>query len=1167
MGTFKQILSLFVLLMALCLPQANGLAQDWSQYPNSPIVKKYEKFELMIRADSQCIRQRIINLEDDPNDPIKLNPFNLDYKNENGISLEAIFTSPTGIQHKVYGFYMEDWRYNSNLNDYFYAALADSNQYNWRVRFSPNEIGNWSFNYTFYYSVQPSFESYTNGGNFTCEESDQHGFLKVGANNAYLQFDDGTSFFGIGENLYSASFWSQMESIVNVQARIARYQIHRDRLAELATNQGNYGRFWASAIDYAFDFKSPEQYLEGQKRCFEIENIVSEAEKHGVFLQFVVQNSWGFGEGNSVQEANWEMNPYNDTLILAHQPDGVYSFFKTERVKTLWERKLRYFVARWGYSKNIACWELWNEPRNIMAFAKNAANTDSITEDQLADWLVDRAENMVELFPLENQSTSDDYNLHANFHPIMGATNNDPFLAFRQEATKKSIHLLSMHAYGSDRTGNHYYWNKYNQFENPLTIAADCMKKPMNWGEIYAGNNEMDMCTHLEFHRKLWATAMAGGFTTGLSWYFGTDHGYGRIVEYADIASFFKNENMQEYGLTIPGRYPNDHWYNYYLDNKDNYPYMQSIYMVNNDKTRGMGWVENPSHYWYNFPDIVACADSSTSANGDVLRLPSDDDENNNPIYDGFDRHITMKGLNPGKWYKVEWYRTQNLKYFASSAFCANGNGEMIVETPMSGGGDIDPNDSYYPDYAFKFYEDLCGNNYPLLHNGWERVCGSVNYPISEYEKLVVGDFDGDSVDDILGIGNNDWVTFFKYKNETFNNTYCSNNGNTSTWDSLIGYRENMWVGDFDGDKTDELLCANPTDNALAVFKLDPSQKIFYRLCETTPNDSWEEMVLFNNFLVGDFNGDGNEEVLAANFANHCVSLFQFDATSKKFLRETDNSCIPANWDSISSFTDYWWSGNFDPSNDPTNGKKEEILAFSFDLEIERIFELNSDRPVKTFEKLSSNSFSNQGGNQLWDYVSTQPWSSYYRGNITVLDFDSDGVDEIMAGNKSISTFSEFSLQIDTPIFTNIAGSFKDEPQIADMPAIKIDKREMQKFNDGTNEMLLIQMQCGHEHYVGLYKKTDTSDISVYPSPTPNNSIDAVHIYPNPSTGIIEVESKFPIIKYELFNYSGRKLKSVEVNGLYYLKFNLSEMPQGLYILKLWSEDNCSEHKIVVMGW
>ncbi|MCF8371437.1 MAG: T9SS type A sorting domain-containing protein [Bacteroidales bacterium] len=1165
-GTFRQVLSFFILLMALSLLQGNAIAQDWNQYPNSPIIKKYEKFELIIRADYQSIRQHIIQPWDNPNDAGKLNPFNPDYQNENGISLEAVFTSPTGIQHKVYGFYMEDWAYNGNLNNYYYDALTDSNQYKWRIRFSPNEVGNWSYSYTFYFSVQPSFKSYTSDGNFTCEESGHHGFLKVGPNNAYLQFDDGTSFFGIGENMGFASQFDFLGDNVSNSTKIAKYKAHRKLLPELSQNGGNYVRSFQLIMDYAFDFASAEQYFEGQKRCFETENFIEEAERAGIYLQFNIQDDTGFSKEWPFK---WHDNPYYS--IVDNPQDTTYSFFHTERVKTLWERKFRYIIARWGYSKNIACWELWNEPRNCKYWQTQSPGA-VLTDSVIATWLIGRANYAVDLFKLDTIN----YGQHANFHPIMGSNNGDPFAEFMSVDSKSAIHLLSMHTYTSDRLGNFYYWVKLQQYEDPGTISPGRIKKPTNWGEINSGNADMNRCTDIEFHKKIWSTSMVGGFSTGMSWFYHHDHAYNRIAGYADIASFFKNEDMQEYGAFFPGRYPyknlnapeDREWEKMEKEGYD-YPYMNSVYMVNNFKNRGMGWTSNPTHYWYNFqdsPNIVYCVDSIATLHGDRFVLPTDDDATNVAIYNGFSSTIEINGLNPDNWYKVEWYRTLKLKYIASSAYKANNEGQLFVETPQTGAGDIDPNDPYYPDYAFKFFEDLCGNDFPLLHNGWERVCGSVNYPISKYDKLVVGDFDGNGVDDILGFNLENRATFFKYENETFNNSYCCNNGSLIVWDSLTSYRDNMWVGDFDGDGLDEILCAKPSGHFLAVFEFDPLQKNFYKFCETNPNLSWEGMTGFNNFLIGDFDGDGKDEVLSANYAKQCVALFKFDATGKKFKKESDNSCNPDSWDSISSFTDYWWVGNFDASNDPPKGKKDEIIAFSFDPEVERLFEFNNQPEVNAFKELASQDFKYKDDHQLWNFVNSHPWSSYYDGNITVLDFDSDGVDEIMAGNKSISGFTEFSLQIDSAGFTNIAGNFKDEPQIADMPALKIENGLIQKFSDGTNDKLMIQMPCRNEYYVGLYQKNDTSGLINFPSPTASKLIDPVQIYPNPTSSLVEVESILPIIHYELYDFSGRKMKSDETNGLYYLKLNLNEMPQGLYILKLWFDEKSSAHKIMLIG-
>jgi len=51
-------------------------------------------------------------------------------------------------------------------------------------------------------------------------------------------------------------------------------------------------------------------------------------------------------------------------------------FWKNEEAIGLFKRRLRYIVARWGYSTNILAWELWNE----------VENTDNYDFDDVAKW-------------------------------------------------------------------------------------------------------------------------------------------------------------------------------------------------------------------------------------------------------------------------------------------------------------------------------------------------------------------------------------------------------------------------------------------------------------------------------------------------------------------------------------------------------------------------------------------------------------------------------------------------------------------------------------------------------------------------------------------------------------------------------------------------------------
>lgn len=76
---------------------------------------------------------------------------------------------------------------------------------------------------------------------------------------------------------------------------------------------------------------------------------------HGVFKSEV--DIWA-------SDAEWRTNPYN--AANGGPCEEPVDFFTDEEAKNIYKNKLRYLVARWGYSTNLACWELWNEIDNVM---------------------------------------------------------------------------------------------------------------------------------------------------------------------------------------------------------------------------------------------------------------------------------------------------------------------------------------------------------------------------------------------------------------------------------------------------------------------------------------------------------------------------------------------------------------------------------------------------------------------------------------------------------------------------------------------------------------------------------------------------------------------------------------------------------------------------------
>jgi hypothetical protein len=106
--------------------------------------------------------------------------------------LQVMFTSPSGRAKKVYGFW--------------------DGGHTWRVRFSPDEIGSWTF--TTFCSDPANQGLHNQQGGFLCTAStyrtrfDQHGPVKVSRDGRSLAHEDGTPFFWLADTTWNGALHS-----------------------------------------------------------------------------------------------------------------------------------------------------------------------------------------------------------------------------------------------------------------------------------------------------------------------------------------------------------------------------------------------------------------------------------------------------------------------------------------------------------------------------------------------------------------------------------------------------------------------------------------------------------------------------------------------------------------------------------------------------------------------------------------------------------------------------------------------------------------------------------------------------------------------------------------------------------------------------------------------
>lgn len=171
------------------------------------------------------------------------------------------------------------------------------------------------------------------------------GYVMVDPGNARRFItSDGKRFFPRGENVA----WDQGgHNVTNV-------------LLKMGAAHENWARVWMSAFATPGNLDWPKVSNTFGTLSLTIatnwDMVVSSAEQAGVRFQMTLHHH---GEYSTTVNPNWPQNPYN-TANGGFLSNPV-QFFTNSMAKDLTKRKLRYAVARWGYSTSVMAWELFNE--------------------------------------------------------------------------------------------------------------------------------------------------------------------------------------------------------------------------------------------------------------------------------------------------------------------------------------------------------------------------------------------------------------------------------------------------------------------------------------------------------------------------------------------------------------------------------------------------------------------------------------------------------------------------------------------------------------------------------------------------------------------------------------------------------------------------------------
>jgi hypothetical protein len=297
------ILPVFLLTCGLSYAQEKGIFYQ----RKDPAAKQFEKIEWDIQLSAPF-----------------LNPYD-----QREIALDMVIVSPSG----------------KPLLLPCYFERGDTLRSDWKARFAAQESGEYSYHFSL---KNKNGMTASREDHFRVAASAKPGFLHK--NNLWtFKFDNGKLFRGIGENVAweSRSFEDPKWTYDYL-------------LPALSKNGANFFRTWMCPWNLPLEwqkvnstkrYRNTDAYFNpgGIKRMDELVQLADSLQLY--FMLTLDMNS-----------GNWSNNPYN---VSNGGPVKAWKdFFTSNAAMDKYKNKLRYLVARWGYSTSIGAWEFFNEIDN-----------------------------------------------------------------------------------------------------------------------------------------------------------------------------------------------------------------------------------------------------------------------------------------------------------------------------------------------------------------------------------------------------------------------------------------------------------------------------------------------------------------------------------------------------------------------------------------------------------------------------------------------------------------------------------------------------------------------------------------------------------------------------------------------------------------------------------
>ncbi len=254
------------------------------------------------------------------------------------------------LRFSVPAFYYQDYRAIINPSGPTFKAHGDAQ---WQVRLSFPQTGTYQIHLVirdrygetrttpFQVQVHPAREKKYREGMIRVSERNQR----------YFQTDNGLNWFAVGFNACWGEFYDQKRGIF----------AYPEWFGKLAQAGGNYSRIWLSPNWAQCSLNTLQSGYDkiDLLNAWRMDYVLHQAEKHNIRLMLAIDSYNILRSAESGAYGIWEESPYG--RMNGGPLDKPIEYFTNKQSLKAYKNRLRYIVARYGYSTSVFAWEFWNE--------------------------------------------------------------------------------------------------------------------------------------------------------------------------------------------------------------------------------------------------------------------------------------------------------------------------------------------------------------------------------------------------------------------------------------------------------------------------------------------------------------------------------------------------------------------------------------------------------------------------------------------------------------------------------------------------------------------------------------------------------------------------------------------------------------------------------------